>query len=92
LLGVLIYYFSLHKHFKTNNTMTKYQNLEKSLKTSHREATDLNLFRESIIHALNIKKFSWFELYCDEDKSYTGYEDLVRSYLYKQLPGNELIG
>ena len=72
--------------------MTKFQNLEKALNTSLREAKDLNRFRESINHALSTKQFSWFDLWYEEDKSYTGFEDLVRSYLYKQLPGNELIG
>mgnify|MGYP003397445383 FL=1 len=72
--------------------MTKLQNLEKVLNTSLIEATDLNRFRESINRALALKQYSWFELWYEEDKSYTGFEDLVRSYLYKQLPGNELIG
>lgn len=72
--------------------MTKLQNLENKLNTSLIEAKDLGRFRESINHALRIKQYSWFELWCDEDKSYTGFEDLVRSYLYKPLPGKQTIG
>jgi len=72
--------------------MNKLQNLKKNLKEDHREAKDINLFRESIKKALLERKYSWFELYYDQDKSYRGFVEAVEEYRWKPMVEDFMIG
>lgn len=63
--------------------MNKYQKLNEKLKDDLKSSVDIDVFRSKIELALNKYEYGGLGLKCDDDKSYQGYLNLVRSFRWE---------